>query len=105
MYKSAGLENKEDGALTLHDFKNIMAEHKTQLESATLDLKGVDVAAPAVGPGADADTKGVEIQPAEGATPDAGVSGTERHNCGLFLAFFMGFFIQNTCMELKLVSM
>ena len=74
MFKSAGLENKEDGALTLHDFKNIMADHKHQLESATLDLKGVDVSAPAVGPGPDSAQGGAEIQPAEGATPDAGVS-------------------------------
>ena len=70
MYKSAGLENKEDGALSFNDFKSIMADHKHHLESATLDLKGVGVAAPATGPTPGAATKEPEIMPAHVAGED-----------------------------------
>ena len=77
MFKTAGFENKEDGALSFNDFKNIMEEHKHHLESATLDLKGIDVAAPATGPGTSGATKEPEITPAEGAT-DGGVSSKFR---------------------------
>ena len=66
MFKSAGLENKEDGALSFVDFKSIMEDHKHQLESATLEMKGIDVAAPATGPTPGA-TKEPEIMPAQGA--------------------------------------
>ena len=77
MFKTAGFENKDDGALSFNDFKNIMEEHKHHLESSTLDLKGIDVAAPAPGPGTSSATKEPEIMPAEGAT-EGGVSSKIR---------------------------
>eukprot|EP00800_Vazella_pourtalesii_P008891 TRINITY_DN2278_c0_g1_i2.p1 TRINITY_DN2278_c0_g1~~TRINITY_DN2278_c0_g1_i2.p1 ORF type:complete len:1347 (-),score=312.94 TRINITY_DN2278_c0_g1_i2:157-4197(-) len=79
MFKTAGFENKEDGALSFNDFKNIMEEHKHHLESATLDLKGIDVAAPATGPGTSGATKEPEITPAEGATDGGEADGSSRN--------------------------
>uniref|UniRef100_UPI00397F9788 hypothetical protein n=1 Tax=Salmonella sp. s54836 TaxID=3159673 RepID=UPI00397F9788 len=46
MFKEAGLESRDESSLSLQDFIRIMDKHKSQLEGASIGLKGVGTAPP-----------------------------------------------------------